>query len=95
MMILKPRLSEKSYALSQQRTYIFDVPASANKHQIAEAVASQFKVTVISVNSQRQQGKTKRSVRKGAQPVLGQEKTVKRAYITVKSGDKIAMFEEA
>lgn len=94
MMILRPRLSEKSYALSQQHTYVFDVPSSANKQQIAAAVATQFKVSVVSVNAQRRQGKTKRSVRKGAQPVLGQEKTTKRAFVTVKSGDKIAMFEE-
>lgn len=94
MIILKPRLSEKSYQLSQNQTYIFDVPTSANKPQIAEAVASQFKVKVVTVNSARRRGKAKRSVRRGAQPLTGREKTTKRVYVTLKSGDKIAMFEE-
>lgn len=94
-MILRPRLSEKSYALSQLRTYVFDVPVIANKQQIAAEVSGQFKVKVIDVNTKRRIGKVKRSVRKGAQPTLGQEKTTKQAFVTLGKGDKIAMFEEA
>lgn len=95
MIILKPRLSEKSYQLSQVQTYVFDVPVTANKSQVASAVASQFKVKVVAVNSARRRGKAKRSVRKRSQPLTGQEKTTKRVYVKLTSGDKIAMFEEA
>lgn len=96
MMLIRPRLSEKSYAAAQaSHTYVFDVPTTANKAQIAAAVGEQYKVGVIRVNSLNKSGKTKRSLRKRAQAVIGREKTTKRAYVTLKSGDKIPVFEEA
>ena len=30
-MVITPRISEKSYSLSRQNIYVFDVPMSANK----------------------------------------------------------------
>lgn len=95
MMLIRPRLSEKSYAVAQaNQTYVFDVPASANKQQIAKAVADQYKVGVVGINTLNRIGKTKRSLRRRAQPVTGQEKTTKLAYVTLKDGDKIPVFEE-
>ncbi|HEX9679044.1 MAG TPA: 50S ribosomal protein L23 [Candidatus Saccharimonadales bacterium] len=95
MISLAPRLSEKTYKLAQtDNTYVFDVPASANKQQVKAAVESRFKVAVVKINTQLKSGKTKRSVRKRSQPVIGTEKAVKRAYVRLKSGDKIPMFEE-
>ena len=95
MITLRPRLSEKSYAAAQRaQTYVFDVPLTANKQQIAEAVATQFKVGVVGVNTLNKTGKAKRSVRRRAQALIGREKTTKRAYVTLKSGDKIPVFEE-
>lgn len=95
VLTLLPRLSEKTYRLSQAvNTYVFDVPVTSNKHQIKAAVESQYKVSVDTVNVQRKEGKQKRSVRKRVQPTLGQERTTKRAYVKLKSGDKIPMFEE-
>ena len=96
MIELKPRLSEKTYQLAQsQNTYVFDVPLSANRQTIAEAVADQFKVAVVNVNVRRQPGKVKRSVRRRVQAISGQENSVKRAYVKLQSGDKIPLFEEA
>jgi large subunit ribosomal protein L23 len=93
LMPLKPKLSEKAYGLSQtRRTYIFEVPKSANKETIADAVAAQFKVTVTNINLANQKGKTKRTVRKGGRPIMGRRSDVKRAYITVKQGDSIPVF---
>ena len=95
MMILHPILSEKSYATSQQGgTYVFEVPGNATKQEVAAAVSEQFKVGVANVNILNRKGKTKRSLRKGRMPVSGQEKISRRAYVTLKSGDKIAVFEE-
>ncbi|HEX9594786.1 MAG TPA: 50S ribosomal protein L23 [Candidatus Saccharimonadales bacterium] len=96
MLELRPRLSEKTYQLAQsQNTYVFDVPLGANRQMVSEAVAGQFKVSVLSVNVRRQPGKVKRSARRRMQPVAGQENETKRAYVKLKGGDKIPLFEEA
>ena len=97
-MIIRPRISEKSYGLSQVRnTYVFEVPRDANKLTVAQAVAAQFNVTVLDVNITNIKGKVKHTVRKGGRPVAGKDVDVKKAYVTLKAGDSIAIFatEEA
>lgn len=90
---LKPRMSEKAYGLSQARNvYVFDVPAEANKHSIARAVAAQFGVSVISVNITNISGKAKRTVRKSGRAVKGRQNDVRKAYVAVKAGQSIPLF---
>lgn len=92
-MILKPKMSEKAYGLSQtQNTYIFEVPRSANKLTVAEAVAAQFEVAVTNVRIANKKGKAKRTFLKRARPVEGRENHSKLAYVTVKEGDVIPVF---
>lgn len=92
-MILRPRVSEKAYAVSQLRnTFVFEVPGSANKVTVAEAVAAQFKVTVADVNIVNIKGKAKRTVRKNGRATAGRDVDVKKAYVTLKDGDSIAIF---
>lgn len=92
-MVLKPRLSEKSYGLSQTRnTYVFDVPAGVNKHGVARAVAAQFDVTVINVNIANIAGKAKRTVRKSGRSVSGRQSDVRKAYVTLQDGDTLPVF---
>ena len=92
-MILKPRISEKAYGLSQvANTYVFQVPAEANKFTVASAVAAQFGVLVTSVRITNINGKVKRSVRKGGRQNFGTRPTIKKAYVTLKDGDSIAIF---
>lgn len=92
-LVLKPRVSEKAYGLSQVRnTYVFDVERAANKHSIARAVSEQYGVTVTEVNVINQKGKTKRTVRKGGRPVMGRQSDVKKAYVTLKQGDSLPIF---
>lgn len=92
-MALKPRLTEKTYALSESRNvYVFDVPKDAQKLTVASAVASQFKVTVTAVNIANIQGKAKRSIRKGGRAVAGRDTATKKAYVTLKQGDHIPVF---
>ncbi len=55
---VRPRVSEKAYAIAQTGTYIFVVPKETNKVEIAKAVAAQFEVEVVSVNTTVQKGKT-------------------------------------
>jgi large subunit ribosomal protein L23 len=92
-MILRPRISEKSYGLSQLRnTYAFDVPTNANRTEVADAVAAQFEVTVLSVNILNSKGKVKRTIRRGGRPVMGKRADTKKAYVTLKAGDELPIF---
>lgn len=92
-LVLKPRVSEKAYGLSQVRnTYVFDVERAANKHTIARAVEAQYNVTVTEVNVANAKGKTKRTVRKGGRPSMGRTSDVKKAYVTLKAGDSMPIF---
>jgi len=92
-MVLKPRMSEKAYALSTARnTYVFVVPHTANKVTVANAVQDQFKVTVEEVNISILKGKKKRSYRRGGRPIVGQDSDVKKAYVKLKAGDQIPVF---
>jgi large subunit ribosomal protein L23 len=93
--LLRPRLSEKSYGLAMVKTvYVFDVPADANVHTVASAVAAQFDVTVTKVNILNIKGKAKRLVRKGGRPVNGQRSDIKKAYVTLAEGQKLPFFDE-
>ncbi len=92
--LLRPRLSEKTFGLASANTvYVFDVPGSVNKHTVAAAVAAQFEVTVINVNMTNVKGKAKRTIRKGGRAVSGQQSDRKKAYVTLKKGDKLPFFE--
>lgn len=91
-MNLKPRISEKAYGQSLSlNTYVFVVPANANKHEVASAVATQFDVTVTNVNVTNVKGKAKRSFTKRRQ-ANGQDSDFKKAYVTLKEGDQITVF---
>jgi large subunit ribosomal protein L23 len=93
-LILQPRLSEKTYGLSVVgNTYTFNVPGGANKHTVARAVAAQFDVTVENVNIVNVKGKAKRTVRKGGRAVMGQRSDVKKAYVTLKEGQSLPIFD--
>ena len=94
-MVLKPRISEKTYALSEVRnTYVVVVPGDANKDTVAKAVAAQFGVTVETVNIVVVKGKTKRTIRKGGRPTMGRRSDFKKAYVTLKEGDKLPFFAD-
>lgn len=61
--IIRPVLSEKSYADIANKKYTFEVAKNANKTQIKQAVESLFKVKVKSVNTMNVYGKIKRQGR--------------------------------
>ena len=85
---LKPVITEKSMNLAAKGIYMFDVNARSNKPIIAQAVKEQFKVEVTNVRIAIIKGKIKKF--KG---VEGQRKDKKRAFVTVKRGQKIAVFD--
>ncbi len=93
-LLLAPRISEQTYQMSSTGVYVFNVPTSANKLEIRKAVEAQYDVTVEKINVSVLKGKMKPSNRRGSRPVYGARKDVKKAYVTLKSGDKISVFEE-
>jgi large subunit ribosomal protein L23 len=91
---ISPRLSEKTYGLRLQNTYVFNAPKKVNKNEIADAVAIQYGVTVVKVNTIVAKGKAVSSVRKGGRAVPGRRNDVKKAYVTLAEGDSIKVFDE-
>ena len=85
--ILKPVISEKSYGLLEDNKYTFDVHPQANKTQIKIAVERVFNVKVTDVNTFNRPGKRKRT-RLG----YGRRRNIKRAIVTLRSGDRIDVF---
>ncbi|MBC9728987.1 50S ribosomal protein L23 [Streptomyces sp. TRM68367] len=85
--LVKPVVSEKSYALLDENKYTFVVDPRANKTQIKQAVETVFEVKVTGVNTINRQGKRKRT-RTG----FGQRASTKRAIVTLAEGDRIDIF---
>ena len=92
---LKPRLSEKAYGLSEKdNTYVFEVPAGANRLDIKRAVTDQYSVVVQAVHIARTAGKSRRGyARRGRVASKGQTSSVRKAYVTLKQGDKLPVFD--
>jgi len=91
-----PRATEKAYVEETKNTYIFYVPKNASKQEVAKQISEAFKVTVIDVRTTVRKGKPTRFSRgKHAYPGITFRQDHKVAYITVKEGDKIPVFEEA
>jgi large subunit ribosomal protein L23 len=89
-MMLTPKISEKAIYLAERGIYMFEVPMSANKIEVAKAVESAFKVNVTDVNIVITKGKLKRF-----RQVLGRERDSKKAMVKVKKGQSITLFEGA
>jgi large subunit ribosomal protein L23 len=86
--IIRPVVSEKSYAALELNTYTFLVDKRANKTEIKEAVQAIWDVRVVSVNTMNRRGKLKR--RRFTQ---GKRPDEKRAIVTLAEGDSIEIFE--
>jgi large subunit ribosomal protein L23 len=92
-MALRPRVSEKAYNQSETlNTYVFNVPMTANKLTVADAVAAQFSVTIEEVRMIVVKGKSKQSYRKGRRPVSGRRADTKKAYVRLSEGQAINIF---
>ena len=63
-------------------------PARVGKLDVARAVAAQFKVTVEDVRTLVMRGKIKR-----VGMSIGKRSNFKKAFVTLKEGDKIELFE--
>ncbi len=93
--ILEPRATEKSYLEQTNRIYVFPVDLKASKQAIAKMVEDEFKVTVTDVRTEIRKGKKTRFNRgKHAYPGTTFRRDKKFAYVRLKKGDSIKVFEE-
>ena len=88
--LLAPIVSEKSYAMVNERKYTFKVHQDAHKTQVRQAVEELFDVKVVAVNIIKVHPKPKRrGLYKGIRPGW------KKAVVELKAGDTIEIFEGA
>ena len=93
--LLEPRATEKSYLEQTNRIYVFPVKRSMSKQAIAEMVEKEFNVTVTDVRTLIRNGKkTKYSKGKHAYPGITHRQDKKYAYVRLKKGDSIKVFDE-
>jgi large subunit ribosomal protein L23 len=83
--IIKPVVSEKSYAAYDGNVYTFVVAPDANKIEIRKAVEELFATKVASVRTINRKGKRKRNRTSGA---WSSRATRKRAIVTLAAGEE-------
>ena len=86
--IIRPVISEKSYALLAANKYTFRVHDSANKTQVRQAVQEVFGVRVLDVRTVTVKPKPKR---RGVSS--GTTRRWKKAIVTLHQEDTIELFE--
>jgi large subunit ribosomal protein L23 len=86
--LIRPVVSEKSYAGIADRRYTFRVHKDAHKTLVRQAVETLFSVEVESVNIVKVQAKPKR---RGA--IRGTRPGWKKAIVHLKAGHTIEIFE--
>lgn len=92
MTVIKhPVLTEKSIQEAQEKNiFLFEVNPAASKYQIAAAIASLYSVTVETVRTHRPFRDTKRT---GSRRMMTLQGRSKRAFVTLKKGDTIELFD--
>jgi large subunit ribosomal protein L23 len=88
--LIRPVISEKSYALIGEGKYTFRVHERANKTQITQAVEQTFGVTVAGVRTAKVRAKPKR---RGLHS--GHSRAWKKAVVQLAPGQRIELFEGA
>ncbi|CAN5612444.1 50S ribosomal protein L23 [soil metagenome] len=86
--IIRPVISEKSYALLAANKYTFRVHERASKTQVRQAIEQIFGVRVLGVRTQNVKPKPKR---RGL--TAGTRRRWKKAVVTLHADDTIELFE--
>lgn len=86
--IIKPRITEKAVAKSEQNVYTFLVRPDATKYDVRAAITSIYNVTPVKVNIVKQAPRTYLSRAKGRHLTA---KGTKKAYVFLKAGDTITL----
>ncbi|MGH7640494.1 MAG: 50S ribosomal protein L23 [Candidatus Dormibacteria bacterium] len=91
--LIRPVISEKSYAGMAKQRYVFQVSPRANKIEVKQAIESAFKVKAVAVNVMVVKGKTRTRMRRGGR-IVGRSRDWKKAVVTLAPGESIAnLFE--
>ena len=91
LVLKSPVITEKSTLLKENmQTLAFKVLRDANKIEIKDAVENIFKVKVAGVRTALFHGKKKRQGK-----YVGRRPDWKKAYVTLKKGEKMIEFSEA
>ncbi|HEY2716395.1 MAG TPA: 50S ribosomal protein L23 [Solirubrobacterales bacterium] len=86
--LIRPVISEKSYALIAEGKYTFRVNDRAHKTQVAQAVEEVFGVSVAAVRTAKVRSKPKR---RGLSK--GRSRSWKKAVVQLQPGERIELFE--
>jgi large subunit ribosomal protein L23 len=86
--LIKPIVTEKSMGAVDAGRYTFEVHPEANKSQIKAAVKKFLNVDAVKINVINEKGKFRRFGK-----TVGRTKDRKKAVVTIKSGQKIELFE--
>ncbi len=88
-LIVAPLITEKGTMTAEKgNQVVFKVRPEASKDKIREAIEKMFKVTVMRVRTLNLLGKTRKRGRD-----VGRRPNWKKAYVTLKEGDRIEFFE--
>lgn len=88
-MIIAPLITEKGTIIGEKANQVtFRVQPEVSKDQLRFAVEQLFKVTVVKIRTANFMGKERRRGR-----TVGHKPDWKKAYVTLKAGDKIEFFE--
>jgi len=90
--LIEPVVSEKSYSLMEDGTYVFVVAPDATRIEVRSAVEAVFGVRVAKVNTLNRKGKRRRNRRSNT---FGTRASTKRALVTLHPGERIDLFEKS
>jgi large subunit ribosomal protein L23 len=87
--VISPLVTEKGTIAGEKgNQVVFRIRPNASKDQVRAVIEDLFKVTVVKVRTANFLGKERRRGR-----TVGRRPNWKKAYITLKKGDRIEIFE--
>jgi len=93
MVLKRPVVTEKTTAMKEaSNRYVFEVDIHANKRQIKKAVETMFSVKVEDVRTAVYRGKRSVVMNKAGR-FDGFKPNWKKAYVTLRTGDSIDLFD--
>jgi len=88
--IVRPIISEKSMQHANSGKFTFHVAKRAHKGEIKKAIEEKFKVNVVRISTNVVKGKKSKA---GTRRIEILKSTWKKAIATLKTGQKIALFD--
>jgi large subunit ribosomal protein L23 len=86
--LLSPRITEKGALMAEKGAYVFNVAKNASKKEVAVAIKEVYNVSPVKVNLSSIKGK---AVMTRGTNKMGKTASGKKAYVFLKSGDKIEL----